>query len=247
MASLTTTFTPPATCLQPTYTLSPIGKDSTRYSQYSLFGTSSITVFERGIVTECYPPGPALATSLSTDGIDVYTAALTYSPGLMCPAGYYTAEQQTIPIDSSSTRYSAICCPFPTPTVTPFRSTYSVSSSLSSSASPTPTPSNTAATLSTGAKAGIGTGIAIAGIAAILLGWVVRLRIRKGRKSVNKDDFPQTELHGESLGKPRVRVAELDDVGAISEVEEVRIIRELDTQGMRAELAGSNMISSQAK
>ena len=110
--ALTTTFTPPTTCLLPTYTLAPGGQDSINYSHYSLFGSSLLTVFERGIVTECYPPGFWLATTTPlTNGSGTFTLAATYSPGLNCPVGYYTAQQTTIPFDVNMTSYGAVCCP----------------------------------------------------------------------------------------------------------------------------------------
>lgn len=91
--SLTTTFTPPTTCLEPTFTLTPLGSDiaHTNFSEVS-----------RGVRTECYPSGFWLASPSAS-------LASWYSPGI-CPLGYFTVEQ-SIDLEASIQITSATCCP----------------------------------------------------------------------------------------------------------------------------------------
>lgn len=104
--TLTTTFTPPTTCLLPTFTLKPQGNDVLEPLDFV-----DPTV-DRGIAAQCYPPGFWLATTtwrLGNDGVNT-TLLPYYSPGLICPVGYTTAS-----VDfqgaGETTSYGATCCP----------------------------------------------------------------------------------------------------------------------------------------
>lgn len=101
---LTTTFTPPAVCFQPTYTLDPMGVDSWA-------GHATIV---RGYAETCFPSGykQAMINSAavtSAPGLGVVAGSTSYlqyfSPGV-CPSGYRTIEQVT-----SETVTLATCCP----------------------------------------------------------------------------------------------------------------------------------------
>ena len=111
---LTTTFTPPGTCLLPTFTLAPIGNDSVSPFAATTSGLDTIgasTSISRGVASECYPPEFAFATpNRVTSESTTYYLASTFSPGIICPSGYYTADQ-TVNEQDSNTAYGATCCP----------------------------------------------------------------------------------------------------------------------------------------
>lgn len=114
--ALNTTFTPPASCFAPTFTLSPLGNDA--------FGSiSDLYSVERGYTSACYAANTSasVVVTASRDGV-VYTTPVAryyYSPG-NCPTGYTTASAAfttyigvslsatTIPGDILT---QATCCP----------------------------------------------------------------------------------------------------------------------------------------
>lgn len=102
---LTTTFTPHASCLAPTFTLPPRGVDRVSSDE-----DLSLTMATRGLEADCYPPyfAPLSEASVSTStnvSVTFYPAPY-YSPGI-CPHAYTAVSQQ---VDSSGVATST-CCP----------------------------------------------------------------------------------------------------------------------------------------
>ncbi|PKX88758.1 uncharacterized protein P174DRAFT_397707 [Aspergillus novofumigatus IBT 16806] len=102
---LTTTFTPPTTCLQ---TLST--------AVYEVNGIPQTTMYYGhwfdGLGQTCYPTG-TMPTSLLLS--PTYWGTYWYSPGLYCPSGWATAGQLSGSwngIDIISSTSGAICCPW---------------------------------------------------------------------------------------------------------------------------------------
>ena len=91
---LTTTFTPPAACLAPTYTLAPAGLD---WHDVVYVANASSFVYDitRAVDSSCYPPNFA----------HLATGSIAYSPGV-CPQAYTTGVTSV----SADVTY-AICCP----------------------------------------------------------------------------------------------------------------------------------------
>lgn len=112
--ALKTTFTSPASCFAPIFTLSPLGNDA--------FGsTSNLYSVERGYTSAYYAANTSASVTVSHNGV-VYTTPVAryyYSPG-NCPTGYTTASAAfttyigvslsatTIPGDILT---QATCCP----------------------------------------------------------------------------------------------------------------------------------------
>jgi len=95
---LTTTFTPPPSCLASTYSVAPYGRDSitVEYDNYAAV---------RGMDPICYPGNFYLIRTTDSAG---ESAAQYYSPGF-CPASYITA---TIGSGlSGATDTTVTCCP----------------------------------------------------------------------------------------------------------------------------------------
>lgn len=101
---LTTTFTPPASCLGPKFTLSPHGPDTVEESWQSDY----ILELTRGLRAECYPPYFALfSDEVSVNGSGFTKTPIDfYSPGI-CPQSYAAASQE---VDSTS-QTTTTCCP----------------------------------------------------------------------------------------------------------------------------------------
>jgi hypothetical protein len=93
VAALTTSFTPPASCLASSFTMAPEGSDFTN--------TGDWKAVIRGIDPSCYPQ--------NFYGIhgDESTLVPYFSPGF-CPAGYVTISQNT---NTGATDTTATCCP----------------------------------------------------------------------------------------------------------------------------------------
>ena len=97
--SLTTTFTPPTACLEPTYFLFPDGLDVLTTETYvgyvgsvgGLTVANTETSIFRGVSSACFPPQ--------------FTNKVSYSPGV-CPSGYATLHT-----DFADSIYTATCCP----------------------------------------------------------------------------------------------------------------------------------------
>lgn len=99
---LTTTFTPPASCLQPTFLLSPDGSDSASFETVK-FNYANIY---RGVYEQCYPPDYYLRTPfITTDGETDGVMRHYFSPGI-CPSGWLGAGTNVQ--ESTST---IVCCP----------------------------------------------------------------------------------------------------------------------------------------
>lgn len=101
---LTTTFTPPASCLSydSTFTLGPEGSDT-------LVGASAYTrdyfSIIQGLNSACYPPDFYAGRSSTVNGSTTLTVAQYYSPAV-CPSAW-TDVSITLQGDVST----AICCP----------------------------------------------------------------------------------------------------------------------------------------
>lgn len=106
---LTTVFTPPASCLQSVFTLSPSGSD--------IYESGTVT---RGIASQCYPSefrsvysnGTILGNTFvfvnggsSSEGVESTAYQSFYSPGV-CPSGYSTDTARF-----SAQTFFATCCP----------------------------------------------------------------------------------------------------------------------------------------
>ena len=206
-------------------------KNSNRYLQ----------VGDRGAVDGC-------GTLTEDPSLAYINGSLTVSPVTASQPYYFVATPIILGwqntdlelLSSASTPKPASAAPqSPTPSATSFVS-----------ASPTTTLPTISGTLPSGAKAGVGAGVAVGGIAAILIGWFVRLRTPRRHKSTDNvsfekpelDGFSRPELYGESLEDSTVRMAELDDAGAINEVNGSETRKELDSQDIRAELPDSHTI-----
>lgn len=100
--NLTTTFTPPSSCLAPTYTLAPLGND------IAISNAANDTyVVTRGFQPACYPADfLSLGGKEVVDSLNTTLTAAYYSPGV-CPAGYIT---NTITVEEGATTF-ATCCP----------------------------------------------------------------------------------------------------------------------------------------
>lgn len=106
---LTTVFTPPTSCLQSVFTLSPSGSD--------VYESGTVT---RGIASQCYPSGfrsvyengsifgntfVFVNGGSSSEGVESTTYQSFYSPGV-CPSGYSTDTARF-----SAQTFFATCCP----------------------------------------------------------------------------------------------------------------------------------------
>lgn len=88
-----TTFSPPASCLQNVY--------ATPFYSYSYFGLGAPC----GTIDPNCLPSPA-PTAPPGNQID-YIAPFVYSPAFVCPTGFYTANINTIGLNTTA----AVCCP----------------------------------------------------------------------------------------------------------------------------------------
>lgn len=112
--ALTTTFAPPLGCLAETFTLIPGGSDSVDYGTSELIPASlNTTVIGaefnafRGMYKRCWPGYDTTVSSMNGTTLgSALNVAASYSPGGICPLGYYTASQAT-----TANGTSATCCP----------------------------------------------------------------------------------------------------------------------------------------
>ena len=90
---LTTTFTPPASCLADLYCDPP---DNTFFFCVQGVSCGSVTSFSLNptLLTECFPSYSLL--NFANMG-PLFGTPIVYSPGLICPQGYTTALQQIGP------------------------------------------------------------------------------------------------------------------------------------------------------
>jgi hypothetical protein len=123
-SDLDSIFTPPASCLEPKFTLPPEGYDETTYEVYTETVSSSdhtnIQIWEddpyltRGRDPSCFPKNFPISTcdyATSLDGQSKHSrseATYLYSPG-RCPEHYLVVESI---VDSSRADLTrALCCP----------------------------------------------------------------------------------------------------------------------------------------
>ena len=96
--NLTTTFTPPASCLAPTYTLQGQPKDT-----FSPPNSNEWATLKRGYRSECFPSSlNSFGSSITGEG---YITSY-YSPGV-CPASYVATALSVY----GGYRTFATCCP----------------------------------------------------------------------------------------------------------------------------------------
>lgn len=116
-SDLDSSFTPPAPCLKPTYTIAPEGYDRHGFELYTDTTTQdelTVPYLVRGRNPTCFPKNFPISICDDTVAVDAQTkfprseATYLYSPG-RCPEHYLIVESAVDSSRGDLTR--ALCCP----------------------------------------------------------------------------------------------------------------------------------------